>query len=139
MSLEKNVANHMFRLEKSHAIPLFFKLVGSFPAFVLASPASEIGSQETKTQLTRGYISRLNRLLITQIIMFELTLEKAQLSKYSMENMNFFILYKESISDTFASMSNAFSAELCLLLRRKRAREEEWLKAIERLILRTII
>jgi hypothetical protein len=27
----------------------------------------------------------------------------------------FFILYQESISDTFASKSNAFSTELCLL------------------------
>ncbi len=52
---------------------VFDLIVGSFPAFVLASPAH----------------------------------------KYSMENMNiFFTLYQVS----FASESNAFSTELCLLI-----------------------
>ena len=67
------------------------------------------------TQLTSGYISRLNRLLITPDHHVRTHTWESIAQKYSMENMNIFILYQESIPDTFASKSNAFSTELCLI------------------------
>ncbi len=68
------------------------------------------------TQLTSGNISRLNRLLITPDNHVRTHTWESIAQKYSMENMNIFlILNQESISDTFASKSNAFSTELCLL------------------------
>ncbi len=47
--------------------------------------------------------------------MFELTLEITKLRNIQWRKWIFFFLYRESLSDTLASKSNAFSTELCHL------------------------
>ena len=94
---------------------LKFGGVGSFPAFVIASPASVIGSLVTWHNSLAVTISRLNRLLITLDRHVRTHTWDNIAQKYSMEKMNIFFLYPESISDTLASKSNKFSTELCHL------------------------
>ncbi len=67
------------------------------------------------TQLSGGYISRFNRLLITLDHHVRTHTKESIAQKYSMENKNiFFILYQESISDTLAIKQNTFSNELSI-------------------------
>ena len=79
------------------------------------------------TQLTSGYISRLNRLLITPDHHVRTHTWESIAQKYSMENMNIFYplpgidlghlcFQVERVLHWAMPPSNAFSTEICLLL-----------------------
>ena len=115
--ISRSLSEKVTDIWRLHILPIFF--LGLFFRRVIPSFRPRFAGKCDRqsrdlTQLTGGYISRLDRLLITP----RSSCSNSHLRKHSSEIFNgeFFILYQESISDTFASNSNAFSTELCLLI-----------------------